>query len=646
MAGAFGYAGKILRVNLSSGEIGRLPTVEHAGDFLGGRGIAAALYWDEVPPDTGALDAANRLIFMTGPLAGVAGLAGSRWTICGKSPATDPELFCYSNLGGRWGAKLKFSGYDGIVIQGASHKPVYLYIDEGRAELKDASHLWGKGAAEAREVLKGDLGRSTGVVATGPAGENAVTFASLLADDDSSASGGFGAVMGSKKLKAIAVRGKGKVAAADPERLGELRKLIRKLGGGSLTTMVISPDVKPFVCYGCVTGCVRSVYKARNGKTGKVMCQSGLFYQSRPPEDFAQPRGKSTSVTDWDEAAFDANRLCDDYGLDTNALEVMINWLTRCHQEGILSDEETVIPLSKVGSPEFIETLVKKIANREDFGDVLADGSIKASETVGKEAREILDEYTIRAGQDTAYDPRLYITTGLLYAMEARQPIACLHEIFNPALNWLLSSYNLPGSYTTGTVIRDMARRFWGSEEAADFSTYQGKALAAKRIQDRQYSNECLILCNFAWPLMLVEDSEDHIGNPGVESRVLSAVTGIDIDEDGLYKTGEKAFNLQRAIHAREGHAGRDRDVLPEAFYSRPIQAAYFNPGCLVPGKDGEPLSRMGQVVDREEFEKMKDEYYQLRGWDVASGLQKKAKLEELDMADVAEDLVKKGLVV
>lgn len=290
MAGAFGYAGKILRVDLSSGEIGQFPTAEYAGDFLGGRGIAAALYWDEVPPDAGAFDPENRLIFMTGPLAGVSGLAGSRWTICGKSPATDPELFCYSNLGGRWGAKLKFSGYDGIVIQGASHKPVYLFIDEGRAELKDASPLWGKGAAEARESLKGEHGKSTGVVATGPAGENAVTFASLLADDDSSGSSGFGAVMGSKKLKAIAVRGKGKTDVADPERLGELKEYIRKLGGGSLMTMVISPGVKPFVCYGCATGCVRSVYKAKNGKTGKVMCQSGLFYQSRPTEDFAQPR--------------------------------------------------------------------------------------------------------------------------------------------------------------------------------------------------------------------------------------------------------------------------------------------------------------------------------------------------------------------
>jgi aldehyde:ferredoxin oxidoreductase len=131
-----------------------------------------------------------------------------------------------------------------------------------------------------------------------------------------------------------------------------------------------------------------------------------------------------------------------------------------------------------------------------------------------------------------------------------------------------------------------------------------------------------------------------------VESRVLSAVTGIDIDEDGLYKVGERVFNLQRAIHAREGRAGREGDTLPEAFHTRPIQVAYFNPGCLVPGKDGEQLSRMGQVVDREEFERMKDEYYELRGWDAASGLPSKEKLEELDMSEVAKDLADRGLAI
>jgi aldehyde:ferredoxin oxidoreductase len=337
--------------------------------------------------------------------------------------------------------------------------------------------------------------------------------------------------------------------------------------------------------------------------------------------------------------------LCDEFGLDTNSLEVLINWLSSCFQAGILSDEDTGLPLSKMGSLEFIETLVRRISLREGFGDILARGSIQAADEVGGDAREILDGYTIRAGQDTAYDPRMYIVTSLLYAMEPRQPIQQLHEIFNPILSWLLWTYKLEGSYASGDVIRAMARRFWGSEEAADFSTYEGKAMAAKKIQDRQYANECLILCNFAWPLMLVKNSEDHVGDPSVESKVLSAVTGKDVDEEGLYEIGERVFNLQRAIHTREGHNGRESDILPDTFYSQPLQADHFNPGCLVPGKGGEPLSRQGQVVDKDEFERMKDEYYGLRGWDVAVGLQKKSKLEELGLGYIAEDLAKRKLV-
>jgi len=645
MGGGCGYAGKILRVDLSSLSISAQPTSSYADDLIGGRGIAARIYWDEVSPGARAFDPENRLVFITGPLAGVAGLAGSRWQVCGKSPATDPELFCHSNLGGSWGAKLKSAGYDGVVVQGEAMAPVYLLVEEGNAEIRDASHLWGKGAVEVREIIKKELGNSTGVVATGIAGESEVTFASLLADDDSSGSSGFGAVMGSKRLKAIAVRGKQKVEVADPERLRELRKQIQKMGSGSSVTMVLDPEIKPFVCYGCASGCVRSVYKARNGKAGKVMCQSGLFYQARPPQDFAQPRGKVTSATAWDEVAFTANRLCDEYGLDTNALEVMINWLTRCFQAGILSDEGVGLPLSKVGSLEFIETLVRKISLREGFGDVLARGSIFAADEVGGGAREILDGLTIRAGQDTAYDPRLYLTNSLLYAMEPRQPIQQLHEIFSPMLSWLLWTYKLQGSYASGDVIRAMAKRFWGSEEAADFSTYDGKALAARKIQDRQYAHECMILCNFAWPKMLVEDSGDHLGDPGIESRVFSAVTGRDVDEEGFYEIGEKVFNLQRAILTREGFGGRESDNLPDTFYSQPLQADHFNPGCLVPGKDGEPISRQGQVVDRSEFERMKGEYYELRGWDVESGLQRRVKLEALGLGYVADGLAKDKLV-
>ena len=229
---SFGYSGKILRVDLSSGNTTQISTMDYADSFLGGRGIGTRFYWDEVSPHIKAFDAENRLIFMTGPLTGFTGLAGSRWGIYGKSPATTPECFTYCNLGGSWGAHLKFAGYDGIVIQGKSEKPVYLVIHDGNIRIKDASHLWGMGAIEVRKALKAELGSSVRVAAIGPAGENLVSFAIVLADDGASGSGGLGAVMGAKKLKAIAVSGSSKPTAADPEGLREVGKYAREMTKG------------------------------------------------------------------------------------------------------------------------------------------------------------------------------------------------------------------------------------------------------------------------------------------------------------------------------------------------------------------------------------------------------------------------------
>jgi aldehyde:ferredoxin oxidoreductase len=166
-----GYAGKILRLDLSSGSKAELATPDYTDRFLGGRGVAAKIYWDGVSPKANAFDAENRLIFATGPLAGLPTLGGSRWQVCAKSPETIPEHFCYCNLGGRWGAELKFAGYDALVIAGKSDKPVYLLLYGDTVELKDASGLWGKGAIQTKEILKSELGSSARVVAIGPAGK-------------------------------------------------------------------------------------------------------------------------------------------------------------------------------------------------------------------------------------------------------------------------------------------------------------------------------------------------------------------------------------------------------------------------------------------------------------------------------------------
>ena len=250
-----------------------------------------------------------------------------------------------------------------------------------------------------------------------------------------------------------------------------------------------------------------------------------------------------------------------------------------------------------------------------------------------------------RTGEEWVYDPRMFITTGIFYAMEPKRPIQHLHEISWLIAQWVAWKNGAENAYVSSDVVRSVARRFWGSELAGDFSTYEGKALAAKKIQDRQYVKESLILCDYSWPIAHVRYSEDHLGDPSIESKIFSAVVGKEVDEEGLYRIGERVFNLQRAILAREGHRGKESDTLPEFSYTMPLQQTEHNPDCLLPGKDGEPITRKGKVVEKDKFEVMMDEYYSLRGWDAASGLQTETKLKQLDLQDVAADLLSRGLL-
>jgi aldehyde:ferredoxin oxidoreductase len=630
MSNQFGYAGRILRIDLSSGEISHLPTAPYADRFIGGRGLAAKIYWDLVSPEAGALDPRNCLIFVTGPLAGFPGLSGSRWQVCAKSPASDPQTFSYSNMGGHWGARLKAAGYDSLIVEGAADKPVYLSIKNEKVEIREAGRLWLKGAREVRDMIKDDLGPETRVLATGPAGDNLVAFAGLLADGDASGSSGFGAVMGSKKLKAIAVQGDQRVTAADPERLRETAAYVRdlkKLKPGTLEKLMPEGSgLTREACFGCIGACIgRLVYQAGDGTRGKTMCQSAMFY-SRAAWKFYNRRT---------EAPFFANRICDAYGLDTMVMDSIVTLLFRGRRAGIFTEAETGLPLEQIGSLEFLEALAQKISFRQGIGDVLALGTTRAAEMIGQGAPELMADQISIADHGPAYCPRMYITTGLFYATEPRQPIQHLHAISRPLLRWVSRQAGNAEAHMTSDLVRWIAKNFWGSEAAADFSTYDGKALAAKKIQDREYAKESLILCDFAWPITDVDCSEDHRGDPAVESRIFSAVTGRETDEEGLNEFGERVFNLQRAILHREGHIGREADRIHDMFYNFPLKEAFLNPECLATGPAGEPISRKGEMVDREKFEALKTEYYRLRGWDTETGLQTREGLKRLGLEDL-----------
>ncbi len=281
---------------------------------------------------------------------------------------------------------------------------------------------------------------------------------------------------------------------------------------------------------------------------------------------------------------------------------------------------------------------MKTIALRLGFGDALAQGLYVAANALGSQSASLIKH-------PDPYEPRLYLTTALLWALEPREPIQALHEVGYPLAKWTTGIKGTDKTHVDSEAVRAIAKRFWGSEAAADFTTAEGKPLAAKMIQDRQYAKESLIVCDWIFPISDSELSADHVGDPTLESRLFSAVTGIETDETGLYRMGETVFNQQRAAIIRDGRHGREDDKLPEDWHNEPLKRGVMDPDCLVPDKNGKPVSRVGAVVDRQEFERMKDEYYRIRGWDTTTGLQTRKTLEGLGLKDVADDLEGRGLL-
>lgn len=642
MAQENGYTGKILRVNLSTGEIGSIPTHNYTEKFVGGRGISLKIHWDEVPADVDALDPENRMVFMTGPIGGVPGFAGSRWMVSAKSPIEN--LWNFNSMGGAWGAQLKFAGYDGIVIYGKADALSYLYIEDDKVEVRDASAYKGKGTFATIDEMNADLGKAFRVVCVGPAGENTAHYAIMVGDQDSTGCGGLGAVMGSKNLKAIAVHGTGKIGVADRERVKALRKEIRaiKAPAGNWNSMLDQDKMTKNICFGCIDGCIRQDYHPDEGRPGKYFCHGALFYEVRAQRHYGE-------ITD---APFLANKLCDDYGVDSRVIEAVIFWLVRCAKSGTLTEEETGIPLGKIGGLEFFEAMIKKIAFREGIGDLLADGVYKAAERLGRDSEKLITDYMVKTGETQTYGARLYVISALLYAFEPRMPIQQLHEVTSMMMPWLGRQQQeaahkeggpAPVGYMTPELIGKVAERMWGDAECIDLSTYEKKGLAAAKIQDREQAKECLQLCDFVYPVMHSPKTPDHMGDPTLEGQIFSAVTGRELDEQDLMDIGERVYNLQRAIFTREGRRGRDDDAIEDFNFDKPLRSDWGNAECLSPGKNGEPFPRVGLTIDRDGFEHMKDEFYSVRGWDVPTGFQTRSKLEELGLSDIADWLEGEG---
>ncbi len=628
-----GWMGKILDVDLSRSQITEISTEPYARIYLGGRGIASRIYWETVSPEIGAFDPENRLIFMTGPLVASGAQGATRMSVVGKSPMTFPEGYCYGNMGGFFGAELKKAGLDGIIISGRAHSPVYLWIRDGEAELRDGSSMWRQGAYRAQEIIRETHGDKARFLTTGIAAENLVRSAVIFGSHQSTATGGFGAVMASKNLKALVVKGSGRPSIADPQVLKELTRytvkickrlhlaippLVTATGRGSLLEVRGKGG-----CYQCGLDCIRNFYRYGKRLEGYRRCQAMEYYLPWRYDREDEPV----------ETFFNAPTLANDYGIGTFELQSIIDWLYACRKEGALTDRETGLPLSGIGTQDFLEKLLHAIAYREGFGDLLAEGLIRAGERMPERARGLFSHAIAPVGQNDLAPARAILTHALIYPMEPRVHQPLIHEISFVNAAWGLHRMDPNLTPVTNRVYHDVARAFWGSEAAGDYSVYEGKALAAKKIQNRTYIKDSLGLCDFGWPITYSFATPDHVGDPDLEARIFEAVTGISGKE--LEGHAERIANMQRAILIREGRRVPEADHPLEFNFTEPLQAGARGGKVMVPGPGDEVLEATGNVLDRDKFETMLQEYYDLRGWDRETGIPLSRTLTALGLDDL-----------
>ena len=625
---SYGWLGKILRVDLSSETITEINTHPYADRFLGGRGIATRLYWEYVPATVRAFDPENHLIFMTGPLTATGAQGASRFEVVGKSPMLMPEGFCYGNMGGFWGPALKRAGFDGLMVSGKASRPVYLFISDGKATLQDANTIHLDGVEKVGEYLKQKHGKNTHFITTGLAGMNLCRNANLMTDNEGSATGGFGAVLGAKNLKAIAVVGTQSPRVCDPEALKELNRLTIKLNQRDTTFNPYPQDqisrAGKASCFQCGLDCImRSTFRTKSNREVVRKCQAMFVY-------FPWVMGRAGEPA---ETALDATGLCNDLSLCTMEMANIVQWISDGYKAGYLTNSQTGLEISKLGTWEFFKDLCNMIAYRHGFGDILAEGLLRAGETLGIEAKNLFANEVAGVGDGATYSAREYLMNGLLYAFEPRQPIAMLHEVSRIIGSWVMN-LQYPGSTpVSADVYRAAAARFWCHDKAWDLNTHEGKAMAATRIIDRTYVKDSLGLCDSCWPLMFSNHTKDKVGDPTLEARIFNAVTGKDLDENALRKFGETIFNQQRAILLREGWEPKTDDIVAEFNFTDPVQSVFMNTDVLVPGEGDIVLSRKGQTLDRKVFKKMRDEFYQLRGWNLETGCPTVEKLHELGLS-------------
>jgi len=623
----YGWVGKILKVNLTDGKISVESTEPYVEDFLGGRGIGVRLLYDNYVPGTDALDPGNPLIFNMGPLTGAAMPSSGRTDVTALSPMNN--LRGKSNFGGFWGPEAKYAGFDHIIITGKSEKPCYLWIKDGKVEIRDASHIWGKDTFDTQKAIQEELGDpEIKSVCIGPAGEKLVRFACLITEVAGAAGRtGMGAVMGSKNLKAVAVRGSGSVAVARPDEMlnlsidinREIREhpACKELSNWGCVRFVSvmyqlsffpvgyfedvhwediidqyagpayveEHQLKNVGCFACPIRCKNFLSVPEIGK-GHTTCEpwSGL----------------TGSVWNLDMNVFwEAISLINRLGLDSTETSACIGLLMELHHEGIISAKDTDgIPMER-GSKEAILETVRKIAAREGYGDLLAEGQKAAAASFGPAAVKKVD--LVKGLAPHPYEFRAYHASALMQAVGHRgDPLPLRGSLIE--FEW----HNAPEWF------QQVAKAQFGSEEAAIPSEYAGKALSTIISEHDQRVIDSLGVCTYPYSLFIFHDVTNAC-------KFFNAATGKDWDVDRFLRIAERIRNLERMFDVRQGLTRAD-DTLPNKFFEKPLTKGKYE----------------GAVLDRTKFEEMKDEYYRLRGWDSQTGAPTREKLTELGLESAA----------
>ena len=620
---ARGYMGKILNVNLTTGELRDEPMDESlCRDFLGGYGIGAKILYERMPAGVDPLGPDSLLGFFTGPLTGSQSIEGNRFVVVCKSPLTD--TWGDANCGGTFGPHLKFAGYDGILFSGVSEKPVYLCIDSGKAELRDAASLWGKDTNETEDLLREALGASKGrggktveVASIGPAGE-LLSLLSCIINDKGRAAGrsGVGAVMGSKKLKAIAVSGTASVPVADGEKEKAVRKEFLKRHGGAYDLFVkygtigitgesamsgdspvknwggvgpvdfptgekkfqqdtvIAYQDKKYGCWRCTMACGGHM-SAKDPGPYQGVAHHKVEYET------AASWGTMTLTDDF-PTMIKINELCNRYGFDTIGAGCTAAFAVECYENGILTAEDTDGIELNWGNEAALVALLEKMAKREGIGDVLTDGVRRAARKIGKGS----EAYAIhvQGAEIPMHDPKFLPGLATTYKMDAT-----------------------PGRHTQGHEDLPPVVEGWPEH---DKYKYSGKGDLHKKCMEMVHVVNAAGVCLFAYL------SYDWNFVP----EFLAAVTGWDLDTEECYRIGERIANVRQAFNIREG--------------LNPMQ--FEVPSRLI----GDPPQTEGNVrgitVD---IDTQVREYCAAMDWDPETSIPSRDRLINLGLEDVAKDL-------